>query len=124
MDNGLEYRDLQLIIDDRIYELADQIYDEHSDKNYAEITEDEVIELVKTEFANDLDLEDLLQLGSSIMTTYGRVEDIELTRDHFYYTSALKILNALERRYTGYRVGNQYCSKLRFPRIYSALHRE
>ena len=53
MDNGLNYRDLQLQIDDRIYWLADRIYDEQNDKNYAEIVEDEVIELVKTEFEND-----------------------------------------------------------------------
>jgi len=53
MDNGLNYRDLQLQIDDRIYGLADRIYDEQNDKNYAEIVEDEVIELVKTEFEND-----------------------------------------------------------------------
>jgi hypothetical protein len=124
MDNGLKYRDLQLLIDNRICELADQIYDEQCDKNYSEITEDQVIELVKSEFTNDQDLEDLLQLGNSIMMSWGRTEDIKKTRDHFYYTTALKIMNAIERRYTGYRANNnEYCSSIRHPKIYSGLQR-
>lgn len=125
MDNGLKYRDLQIQIDDRIYEFANKLYDEQKNKNFAEMTEDQAIELVKTEFENDQDLEDLLQLHSSIMATYGRSNDAEQALEMFYYTSAMMILNALERRYTGYMVGNhQYCSPTRHPRIYSGLNRE
>lgn len=125
MVNGLNYRELQLQIDDKINELVDQIYNEQkNNKGYAEITEDQVIELVKSKFENDQNLKEYLEFGSGNIMSSGLNNGIEQAREMFYWTTSIVILIALENRYTGYMVSiHEYCSPTRHPHAYDAMYR-
>lgn len=125
MVNGLNYRELQLQIDYKIKELVDQIYDEQkNNKNYVEITEDQVIELVKIKFENDQNLKDYLEFGSGNIMSYGLNNGIEQAREMFYWTTSIVILIALENTYTGYLASiHQFCSPVRHPHAYSQMYR-